>query len=308
MNLRNSTSAAWPQPVFSADNGGAAGGGGGGAGGGGDGGGDGGAPAGGAGVDWLETISPASREIATRNGFKDIDQVFSSLADTQAKLGRPADRLLALPGDDADDAAWQEIYGRLGRPENADGYEFPALQGAAEEADKAVAAAAHRLGLTPRQANAMREIYYENEAERADADEQRISDGVAAVQEGLVAKFGEFADAEKAKIDRGISWLAGGDKRIAETIERAGLSGDPAFVERLRQFGELLTGDGRLLGGGHGASGFGSPAAAEAELNRMADDPETKAALYDRNHVDHKKVAARYAELAQTAYPEPDAA
>ncbi|MDE2020403.1 MAG: hypothetical protein KGJ13_08715, partial [Patescibacteria group bacterium] len=43
-------------------------------------------------------------------------------------IGAPADKLVRLPKDEADTAGWEQVYGRLGVPADAKGYDFSDLK------------------------------------------------------------------------------------------------------------------------------------------------------------------------------------
>lgn len=73
-------------------------------------------------------------------------------ADPAAAATPPAEPGLALPGKDATPEAWAEFYGKLGRPEKAEGYELAVKPGEDPAFIGEVAGVMHQYGLTKEQA------------------------------------------------------------------------------------------------------------------------------------------------------------
>lgn len=103
---------------------------------------------------FLDALSEDNRQLAESRKLDSPEKIFKSYRELQSKLGET----LNVPGDDADNDAWDKFYARIGRPEDAKGYEFKMPEGLAEnfpyDQDSAgmFAEWAHGAGLSPRQA------------------------------------------------------------------------------------------------------------------------------------------------------------
>lgn len=88
----------------------------------------------------------------------------------------PAPAGLTLPGKDATPEQWAEFYGKIGRPETPDGYEFQVPDGGDKALMADVAATMHEFGLTKEQAQGLHAKLSEKVAEReAKAEETRLA-------------------------------------------------------------------------------------------------------------------------------------
>lgn len=104
----------------------------------------------------------------TKTGEVRLDALLASYAELEKKLGQ----MVAVPGDDADDAARSRFYRALGVPESPDGYDVTF----ADErfaADPQVNARLHAAGLTPAQVQLVYDLaadYIGPAVERAGAE------------------------------------------------------------------------------------------------------------------------------------------
>lgn len=79
---------------------------------------------------------------------KAAQEAYKAFRAAEQHIGTPADRLIRLPADLADQAGWDGVYRKLGVPESADLYDLSAIKRAdgsavPEELAKAIKAAAH---------------------------------------------------------------------------------------------------------------------------------------------------------------------
>ena len=95
---------------------------------------------------WHTGIDGELIGLAQNKGWKldDPKTSFSSAAqayrEAQSKLGAPPELLLRLPKDQSDEAGWNQVYGRLGKPEAARDYDLSSLKRATgAEIDTALA-------------------------------------------------------------------------------------------------------------------------------------------------------------------------
>lgn len=184
-----------------------------------------------------------------------------------------AGRGFVLPKDDKDEAGWNGLYAKLGRPDKPDGYGFKA-EGADAELITAAAGEFHKLGLSAKQAQGVMAW--------AQAQNAAIAEKAGKADEEFAAKSEtEFADLKKA-------WGANADKNIEQArraaraflpkegadqvmdkIERA--LGTRAFLELFQRIGEGL-GEGDIPGGGDGGEFGITVEGARAKLAELRKD------------------------------------
>ena len=76
------------------------------------------------GLSWLPGATEDMVGYVKNKGWTDPKQVLEGYQNLERMRGVPADRLLTLPAPDADQAARDAFFDKLGRPKEAAGYEF----------------------------------------------------------------------------------------------------------------------------------------------------------------------------------------
>lgn len=76
------------------------------------------------GLSWLPGANEEQVGYVKNKGWTDPKQVLEGYQNLEKMRGVPADRLLTLPAPDADQAARDAFFDKLGRPKEAAGYEF----------------------------------------------------------------------------------------------------------------------------------------------------------------------------------------
>jgi len=108
---------------------------------------------------WKETISEEFRNDPNISKFTEIDALAKSYINATRMIGQDK---VAVPNENSTDDQWQEVYGKLGRPESADKYQLEVQSETAsldEGAIKQFAENAHQLGLNNKQAQGILEFY-----------------------------------------------------------------------------------------------------------------------------------------------------
>ena len=255
---------------------------------------------------WTDGLAADHMDAVGRYGWKGPADAISAVLGAEKKLGAPASELVRLPGANATDEDHANFHASIGRPAKAEDYSFPVLEKvkADEKIDAAVREEAFRLGMTPRQANALREGQYAKLQIANQAFDQRINEGIGKVETALKAKHGDKFDAVKEFMDRGIQWLSGKDQALQDALEDSGLSGNLEAAERLISIGQAISEDGRLLGGsGRGFGGqIDTPDAAKEEINRLEGDKDFQAKLQNKRHPEHDAAVQERQKLYELAY------
>ena len=121
---------------------------------------------------WKDTISEEFRNDPNISKFTEIDALAKSYINATRMIGQDK---VAVPNENSTDDQWQEVYGKLGRPESPDKYKLEAKSDTVpldEGAIKSFAENAHQLGLNNKQAQGILE-YYKNSMEGS-AQQARI--------------------------------------------------------------------------------------------------------------------------------------
>lgn len=99
---------------------------------------------------WVEKITTAENP---------NEALWKTLDNAQSLVGRKT-----VPSNDAPDAEWQQFYNQIGRPENADAYTLPEIEGVPDgvdlgESKKMAMGIMHEAGITQKQAEKLWKLY-----------------------------------------------------------------------------------------------------------------------------------------------------
>jgi tellurite resistance protein len=258
---------------------------------------------GGAGAaDWKAGLPEDIRAHPALGQFRDVAALAKEHVNLQTLIGRKG----IIPPTDRDAPhAWDRFYNSLGRPEAPDGYDLAPPAGMPEglySADmaKAYSEAAHKAGLSAKQAHALHDWFVglsANAARARDAQQARERDGL---ETELRIEWGADYGAKLAAARRAARAFSDGDTldKLEQTL------GGAAMVRMFANIGEQMTED-RLIGAGGGDT-IAGPEQAKAEIARIRGEAlkDPKHALNDRFHPEHGRIVAKLEKLYVAAYPE----
>lgn len=101
-----------------------------------------------------------------------------------------AGRTITIPKDETDTNGWQQVFSKLGRPENADGYELPVPKDQDGAFAKQAATWFHEAGLPKWQAKRIAEKFNEFMTQGAASDAQAQAEALAAEHAQLAKDWG----------------------------------------------------------------------------------------------------------------------
>ena len=175
-------------------------------------------------VSFLESLPEDLRNEPSLRTFTDPGALAKSYVNAQRMIG--ADKV-AKPGQSWTDDQYNDWYAAVGRPDNADAYEFD-LSDVGEDEANALRQAMWEAGLQPRQANRLID-FFRNAGETGKNEAQtRTEEAVYAAEQELRSEFGQAFEQRMA--------LAQGAART--------LLGN----EGMNMFEEVQLSDGRMLG------------------------------------------------------------
>ncbi|MFZ5704919.1 MAG: hypothetical protein ACOY5R_06590 [Pseudomonadota bacterium] len=221
--------------------------------------------------EWLGGLPEDLRGDATLSRYADIE----ALARGHIETKRLASSRVIVPGNDADDAAWDSFYGAIGRPADPADYQIQLPDGADGKLADQFRPIAHKLGLTPRQVEGLvgwnNELATTLQAEAASAAEARRAEGLASI-EALKTELGpNYAVQERLAQDAARKFGLDGETadKLVETL------GDRKAVELFMRIGAAMGEHVRVDGGGGGFDAGGADP--NATLTAKNQDAEWRA-------------------------------
>ena len=248
--------------------------------------------------EWRTGLPEDLRGSASLAKYNTVADLAKGHIETEKLLGSR----IPVPGPDAKDADWNEIWTKMGRPPDAKGYKLP--QGVEFDADSQTALQGfmgkmHAAGLTQKQMDAAVGWYAENETARiqeelaADAAEHQAS--VAA----LKTEWGQEYDAKVALARQAV--MAFGGEKLAAWMNETGLGDDQTLIRAFAAAGKLVSEDS--IRGKGGMQTSNPQQEAEAKIKEKEMDKDFMDALRDRANPRHENVLQEWKRLMKAAYP-----
>ena len=257
-------------------------------------------------VAFAESLPEAIRGEAAFKDIKSLDALANSYLHAQRMIGVDPSQVLRLPGAD-DAAAWDAVYGKLGRPEAADKYAFaevklpegmtvdPALQTGYQEA-------AHKAGLSVKQADALYQWWNAQMGEKFTAQSGQTVQAQTAAIDTLRGEWGAAFDQNVALAKEAVGHY-GGEKLKAE-LDGNGLGNSPELARIFAKLGKNLQEDGVIGRGGGDGGGINSPGEARQQISALQKDSAFLKSYTDKRDAGHADAVARMQGLYQQAYPQ----
>ena len=237
-------------------------------------------------------------EYATTKGFDKagFEGVVKRYNHLEKMMGADkAGRTVTLLGDDATPEQKAEFFGKLGRPEAADGYTFALPEGADTSRLDALRGVAHDLGLSDAQFNGLATAdaaFLENMSAEAETNS-----GIAAqeAENALKKEWGAAYEQKVAGIDAAANSLNIGEDQLNGLHKAMGPVEAMKFVDSLAS---QLRDDSMDMGTSQ-PSGLKTPEMAKQELGELQMNKEFMDAWLDRQHPGHAAAVAKKANLAK---------
>lgn len=268
----------------------------------GDGGNFGGGGAGGSDVTWRDSLPDDMRNHPALQDFKDVTGLTKSYLSQQELIGKDK---ITIPGEDDADG-WGNLYGKLGRPEKAEGYEYKAPEGSEglkvdDELVSQYQKKFYELGLSKKQGEALFNLYNENVVNKingltADAEKRR-----ADTQLLLKKEWGQAYDQNLNMAKNVIKEL--GDPDLIPFLEETGLGNDPRIVKIFYNIA-TKTSEDNFKSGGQGGGFISTPEQAKNKISQLQADDKFMEAYMNKTHPEHKASVKRMSDLFSQAYPE----
>jgi len=234
---------------------------------------------------WKETISEEFRNDPNISKFTEIDALAKSYINATRMIGQDK---VAVPNENSTEDQWNEVYGKLGRPESADKYKLEVKSETApldEGAIKQFAENAHQLGLNNKQAQGILEFYknsMEGSVQQARIDTETAQ---ANAEAELRKEWGGNYDANIKKA--GSVAKANMNPQILDMELKDGtrLGDHPEVIKGFANIANILSED-KLISTESENTDRGTDY--EAEISKLVND--TNGPYWNKAHPDHDKV------------------
>lgn len=246
-------------------------------------------------LSWMDALSDEEKAFAGNKAWKTPQHILESYRNLEKHLGA---KVRTVPADD-DAEGWNKFYNELGRPETPDGYKFDLPEEYNPELVKFYQDAAHKHGLTKKQADGFLMAYmdFENTVREEMAKQQDVK--VMAAQQELKQEWG-------AKYEENLNLALRGAKTLGleqtEILALENAMGQTKFAKVFQQIGQALCAeDGTPTQTQSGGGGFGvrTPAQAQARIDELLGRPDYWEAYSKGDRAKVEEINTLYAQVAQ---------
>lgn len=188
--------------------------------------------------EFLQQLPEEIRDHPSLQSINDVGNLGLSFVNAQRLIG--ADKI-PLPKNPTEDDL-NNIYTKLGKPEQPSGYEIKADgQILTEEDVNTYTDIAHKLGLSKTQANGILDYYRSSiqqttEAMSKDAQQQKLQ-----IEQNLKAEWGADFDAKVSQANRAVADIAGQDLLDMVLQDGTKVGNHPAFIKAFASFADFKT-------------------------------------------------------------------
>ncbi len=225
-------------------------------------------------VAWLPDVNDADTigHVQNKAWQSPLDAVKAHRA-LESLLGADrAGRTFTIPKDEADADGWAQVWNKLGRPENAEGYQLPVPEGQADTFAKQAAGWFHEAGVPKGMAQKLAAKWNEfataQEQEAAAAEQQALADEHKALEKDWGT--GQAAALQKEVARRAATKL-GLDEAAIGALEK--VVGFSKVMKAFAKMGELM-GEHKGEGMGEGLGLTLTPEAARSRRSQLMADPQ----------------------------------
>ena len=234
---------------------------------------------------WKDTISEEFRSDPNIAKFTEIDALAKSYINATRMIGQDK---VAVPNENSTDDQWNEVYGKLGRPESPDKYKLEVQSETVpldENTVKQFAENAHKLGLNNKQAQGVLE-YYKNSMEGS-LQQARIDTETAQAnaEQELRKEWGRSYDENIKKAGAIAKANMSEDILNMELKDGTRIGDHPSVIKGFASIANLMSED-KLVSTESENVDRGTDY--EAEISKIVNDRDGP--YWNKSHPDHDKV------------------
>jgi len=245
---------------------------------------------GGSGNDFLSLVPEELRDHPSLSPIKDVPNLARSYINAQRLIGTDKLPLPANPTDEDLD----NIFGRLGRPEQPDGYAIQADGNILTEDDTTrFKEAAHALRLTPDQATGILNYYLSEASNSAEGMQVTMKEQAEQTEASLRQEWGQAYDTKLQAAQSAIKEFDGDGVLGMDLADGTKVGNHPAFVKvfaAIADFKKTVTSEDSIA----------EPAMANV-MTRQQAQAEVDAIMRSPEYTDRKNVVARERAIARVS-------
>jgi len=251
---------------------------------------------------WRDALPDDIRDHQSLQNISDVGSLAKTMIHAQSMVGAEK---IPVPGKWATDDDWEQVYTKLGRPDAADGYELDL--GESEVNEEFVGSfrdAAHKAGLTPRQAQQLVGWYNDQGALGGEGGAQiDVQAARATAEADLRQEYGNAYD-DRLKLGDNLIGEFGEEGLMDLRLEDGTpLINNAAFVKTIINAAHYINSsisEDKLVGDSGSAM---TPAEADQKIQELMrpDGP-----YWDGRHPMHESYVQQVLELHEQKFPEPE--
>lgn len=249
--------------------------------------------------DWRDHLGEDLSTDPSLQSFKSVGDLAKSFIHTKKLVGHDK---IPIPADD-DPESWNNVFSRLGRPDEPDGYEIGGPEEPPEgfnynpELEKEYRKEAHKLGLTKKQAAGVWSMLNGKAVEVfkgvTDAQRQKLE----ADEQALKTEWGSAYE-EKLKVaQRAVNALENaGLKGLNDWLKKSGAGKEPMMQRIFAVIGENASEE--QLGPGEKRTTL-TPTEAKSRIRAIMEDKSNPKynAYWNKKHPDHREIVEEVLNL-----------
>lgn len=269
---------------------------------------------------FLDNLNEDLRTNESLQDFKDVNSLAKSYVEQKRMLGNS----IRIPSSDAgeeqfnefyskleqvpgvmrtpnldDEAAREQFFNKLGRPETVDGYQLELPEDQQIDMDQANAFLniAHKIGLTKDQVNALTGF----EIERMNQYNEYITQSRVSGEETLRQEWGNSFDERLAGAKAARNYFAQKYPEAIQELTDGTVGNNPALIAMLSELGQVLGEKGITNESASNAYGL-TPSEALAQIQDITNN--SSHAYHNPSDLEHKAAVEKMQQLYAIAYPE----
>ena len=240
---------------------------------------------------WLEGLDDDGKNFVANKAWKTPKDAVESYRNLEKLVGR---KVRDIPAE-GDAEGWSQFYNELGRPETPAGYEFDLPDDYKPELVKFYQDAAHKAGLTKRQADAFLCNYLDYEHAFCEAQARQKEADIHSAAEELKREWGARYNENLNMALRGAEALGLGKAERIALEESMGQAKAARLFERIAR--ALCTEDGTPHTPGNVAFGLRTPAQAQARIDELLSRPDYQASYMNGDKHKVAEIQALYEQV-----------
>ncbi|HRT83724.1 MAG TPA: hypothetical protein P5523_03715 [Bacteroidales bacterium] len=222
--------------------------------------------------DWTSGFNDELKGWVSAKGFKDAAAITESYRNLEKINGAGPDRLVKLPQKPDDQAGWNDVYKKLGRPDKADDYKIDVPQGVGDENfAKWAKGLFHEAGLSKAQGEKIAAKWNEYVLNNAKQTVETSNQNIANQESELKKEWGMAFD-KNMETARAAAHEFGLDNETIDKLEDA--MGWTGVIKFMHNVGSKLGEHGFVTSSQQQSFGVMTPEAARNRINLLKSDTD----------------------------------